>query len=90
MCVFDRQALLSLTSLFNSTNRLPFSIRTASQPLRVPVPSSHADISGSRLRPPPRQTAHDNAYSKESVDLHEARPERYEIVRFKPTMAVYG
>ncbi|KAI0254730.1 hypothetical protein BJV78DRAFT_1279837 [Lactifluus subvellereus] len=54
------------------TKRLPFSPHTAGQPSRVPIPS---DISGPRLQPPPRQTAHGHSRGEEPVDRHEARPE---------------
>jgi hypothetical protein len=87
MCVFGRLIPLPLTSHCSSTKRLPFSIRTASHPLRPAIPSNYTDLSASRVRPSPRHSAHDNGRGEESVDRHETKPERYEIVKFKPTMA---
>ena len=90
MCVFDRRNPLSLTYLFISTKRLPFSPRTAGEPLHLPIPSNFADISGSRLQPLPRQSAYGHSRGEEPVDRHGAGPEGYETARFKPAMAVYG
>ena len=58
---------------FSSAKRSPFSAATATQPLRITVPSSHADVS-SRLQP------HASARDEESGDQHETMPEGYATV----------
>ena len=59
--------------------RSPFSAGIATQPLRVPIPSSHLDGSGSRF---PLESGHANARDEEAGE-REARPEGYEEIRFK-------
>jgi hypothetical protein len=52
-----------------STQRSPFSASTATQPLRVPVPSSHLDVSGSL------ESGHANARDEEAGNQRESKPE---------------
>lgn len=58
----------------SSAKRTPFSAAAGTQPLRILVPSSHADVS-SRLQP------HASARDEESGDHHEAKLEGYATAR---------
>ncbi len=81
MCIFFR-VLQQLFILFTSTQRLPFSASTATQPLRVPVPSSHPDVSRSRLQ---LESGHASTRDEDAEDQREAKSERYEaLLAFEP------
>ena len=80
-CVyFSLEAYSDSFSFFSpsSTKRSPFSV-TATQPLRIPMPSSHADVSGPRLQP---VSGHASARDEESGGPHEAKQEGYETAWF--------
>lgn len=57
-----------------STKRSPLPAGAATQPLRAPIPSGHADVSGSRVQP---ENGHANARDEESGDYAERKPARY-------------
>lgn len=76
MCVFliKRPTVTHFPFFPSSTKRSPFSV-TATQPLRIPMPSSHADVSGPRLQP---VSGRASARDEESGGQHEAQQEGYE------------